>query len=221
MKLFTMLVKYDQTVPHAIEVFKANRDANTDGWGCKDIGLNLEATRQLISLMKATKKPTYMEIMAETPEACRKSAQFAIDAGVDVVIGGHYDEETASLLARADIEYYPFIGRLEGNPRTLYGEIDDIVSEAIETSQKNISGVTLAVYRYEGNQEQLLHSLVQKLDKPLFVAGSVNSEKRIKQLKSLGVAGITIGTSFFDSDFVSSGSFTDNVNKAKQWIEEC
>lgn len=220
MELYTMLVQNDQTVSNALEVFQKNKQAKTNGWGCKDIGISPNDIKELVKEMKKTGKKVYLEIMADTVDDCRTSAKFAVDCDFDVALGGHYDQQVASVLANSNIEYYPFIGDLAGTPRVLQGTIEEIVQEAISVANKEVTGITMAVYRFKGDQEKLLQELVANINKPIIVAGSVNTEERIKQLAKAKISGITIGTSFFKQDFIKNAGFEENVNQVIDWIDE-
>lgn len=220
MKLLTMLVKEDRTISNAQQVFEDNKSASCENWGCKDIGIPLEKVKELVQTMKSANKQTVLEMMKDTEEECRASAHFAIECGFDKVLGGAYSKEISKLLKGENIDYYPFVGELVGNPRRLLGSVEDIVEEACRIASLDVTGITVAIYRFEGDKESLLSALVKRVQKPIVVAGSVNSKERIQELARYGISAITIGTSFFDKDFVKEGTFEDNVNKVEEWITE-
>ena len=220
MKLFTMLVWHDRTVENAFEVYKESKKSMCKDWGCKDIGIPKADIEKLISTIKADHNTTYMEMMGSTEQDFVNTANFAVKAKINVVIGGKYYDSVANILKENSIEYYPFIGELVGNPRVLKGTIEDIVKEAKTTAKKNVSGVTVAIYRFNGDKEALLNKLNSEIDAKIVVAGSVNSKERVQELAKNGIYGITIGSSFFQKDFVKDGSFADNVDECLNWIKE-
>jgi uncharacterized protein related to proFAR isomerase len=218
MKLFTMLVKNDQTVANAVEVYDNARQSNCSDFGCKDIGISKEEIKKLISKMKSDNNTTYMEMMGDEEADFVNSSKLAVECGIDVVIGGKYYDSVKEILDKSNVSYYPFIGTLVGTPRVLSGSVQDIIDEANAIAEKHVSGVTIAVYRYNGDKAELLKSMVEQISCNIVVAGSVNTKERVQELANNGIYGITIGSSFFNKDFVPNGDFKDNVNKCVEWI---
>ena len=58
------------------------------------------------------------------------------------------------------------------------GEVDEIIKDGKRTEDLGADGINLLVYRYTGNQKELLERCTKELKIPLIVAGSVNNFKK-------------------------------------------
>ena len=67
-ELIVMLTHNDVTVPNALEVFTSCRDLPVKYWGFKDHGLEPAAMKQLVDVMMANGKTTFLEVVSYTEE---------------------------------------------------------------------------------------------------------------------------------------------------------
>jgi hypothetical protein len=117
------------------------------------------------------------------------------------------------------IAYYPFAGRVRGHPSVLEGTIDEIADHASALESKDIQGIDLLAYRYVGDASSLLTTVVQRTDIPVVSAGSIASFDRILEVWKAGASRFTIGTAFFERQFVADGQFRDNVQAVANWLK--
>jgi phosphoribosylformimino-5-aminoimidazole carboxamide ribonucleotide (ProFAR) isomerase len=64
-----------------------------------------------------------------------------------------------------------------------------------------VYGIDLLGYRYTGDGAALNRQVVKAVSGPVCVAGSVDSYRRLSELKELDPWGFTIGSAFFDHRF--------------------
>ena len=123
-----------------------------------------------------------------------RSAKTAVELEVDYLMGGTRVDVVSKIIKSTDIKYLPFPGKIVGHPSVLEGTIDEITKSAIDlSSNKSVYGLDLLSYRFKGNVENLIKSVVDKSKVPIVSAGSIDSEERIKIVSDLGVWAFTIG----------------------------
>jgi phosphoribosylformimino-5-aminoimidazole carboxamide ribonucleotide (ProFAR) isomerase len=66
----------------------------------------------------------------------------------------------------------------------------------------------------------LLDQVVQATKIPIVSAGSIASFDRISEVWDCGAWGFTIGSAFFDGEFVPRGSFEENVLAVCNWLQQ-
>lgn len=213
-RLIAMMTQNDRTVPNARRLFEENKDANTDYWGFKDIGIGLDDARSLVEAMKAQGKTTFMEPLVEEEEECLAAVQFAIDCKFDYVVGMTFFESVAQLLKGTGIQYFPTCGRRAGIPRMLYGTHQEIVDDAKRIlAHDGVAGICLSIYRYvDGDPEAMAAEFAQKIKSPILVTGSINNEERLAFVRSLRPWGFTVGSALFDDCFGHFDKISDKVN---------
>ena len=89
-KLIVMLTWHDRTVEDSKEIFMAAKDAPSDLWGFKDVGLPKEQMKELVQIMKDAGKTTFMESLAHTEEETKAGVETAVECGFDWLLGAHY-----------------------------------------------------------------------------------------------------------------------------------
>lgn len=219
-KICAMLVQYDKTVPNALELFETVKNLDVDCWGFKDIGLPREDLLKLGKMMKETGKPLNMEIMTDTEDEWVESAIFAHEAGVENCMGGYYSKKVMDKCHELGMKYYPFIGRLEGNPHMLQGTPEEIIGLAKEAIDAGCDGICVPVYRFVGNIPELMKALNDNIDVPVCLAGSINSKERIDESIKYGISQLNIGSSFFTGDFAPNKGIAENIEQAMAWSKE-
>ena len=214
-RLIAMLTHNDVTSPKSMEIFLGAKDAPCEYWGFKDVGLSEHEMRQLAETMKANGKTIFMESLAYSEQDTLKSLRLAANCGVEYFLGGTYYESAADFAAANGIRISPFLGlRKDGK---LYGDIDELVAYAKERVKHNVFGINISAYRYEGDCEMLIKRLVAAVDKPISIAGSINSYERLVAAKDSGCWALTIGGAFFENKFGSG--FSEQITNVVQILE--
>ncbi|MEW6636000.1 MAG: 4-hydroxythreonine-4-phosphate dehydrogenase [Actinomycetota bacterium] len=200
-----MLTHQDRTVADAFEVYKEVRDAGLRYVGFKDVGLPFNELRALTAEIHAGGQEVMLEVVSERKEDELRSARAALDLDVDYLLGGTHAEEVRGILAGSGIRYFPFPGRVVGHPSLLRGSIAEITESARQLAQtEGVHGLDLLAYRYDGDVEALVRSVVGAVSVPVVAAGSVDSEERIRALSRAGVWGFTVGSAIFERRFGDS-----------------
>ncbi|WP_378941215.1 cupin domain-containing protein [Mesorhizobium sp. ANAO-SY3R2] len=200
-----MLTNQDRTVVDAIARLKDVLAAGVMHVGFKDIGLPFNELVSLSAAIKAAGATLYLEVVSLDEESERKSAQAAVDLGVDILMGGTRPEVVLPIIADKKIGYYPFPGKIVGHPSKLEGTIETIVESARQlTAIDGVSGIDLLAYRFDGNVEELMARVCQAVDKPVVIAGSIDNTERLETVAMSGASGFTIGTAAFNGAFSGS-----------------
>lgn len=215
-----MLTHHDQTVPDALELFKRIKDYPIMHWGFKDVGLSPEAMRDVVKSMKDAGKTTFLEVVSLSEEEGLRGAQLAVDFSFDILMGTVFFPSIGEYLKDKPVRYYPFPGRVHSHPSILDGTIDEIVAHACELESYGVHGLDLLTYRYNGEAFHLLKQVVQATKIPIVSAGSIATFDRITEVWDAGAWGFTIGSAFFDRQFVPEGSFEENILAVCNWLQE-
>ncbi len=213
-KLIVMLTHHDVTVPDSKRIFLEAKDAPADFWGFKDVGLPEDEMRDLVSCMKDAGKSTFIEILASDEAGGLKSAKLAAECKFDYILGTHYFKSIHELADANQIKYLPFIGTRRDHK--LYGEVDEIIAEAKEVLAKGTFGVNLPGFRYVGDAPALITRLVQSVDKPVSVVGSIDSFERLDLIKATNPWMFTIGGAFFEKKF--GDTFSEQIKVVTDYL---
>lgn len=217
-ELIAMLTHNDKTVDNARKVFADSVAAPTQHWGFKDTGLPTSELALLARDMKAAGKTVHFESLEEEESRCLTAAQFAVDNGLDYLIGMAFHPSVAKLLAGAQVAYLPTCGGRSGIPRMLHGSIEDIVGDATRI-RPQVDGVTLSLYRWtDGDPGLLGKAFVDEVKSPVVVTGSINSTERMDEIARLSPWGITVGSALFDDAF-GAGSFAAGLSWMRQYFD--
>ncbi len=215
-----MLTYNDQTVDKAMELFEECKDTPVTHWGFKDVGLPAQQMKQLVKAMKQAGKTTFLEVVSLSEEEGLAGAKLAVEAGFDILMGTVFFDSILDFLKDKPIEYYPFPGHVYSHPSILDGGIDEIVAHARFLESKGVQGMDLLSYRYVGDAAALLRAVVAATNVPIVSAGSIESYKRLEEVRDSGAWGFTIGSALFDKKFVPNGSFKDNILAVCNWLEK-
>jgi len=219
-ELIVMLTHHDQTVPDALDLFERTKEYPITHWGFKDVGLSPKEMARVVEAMKAAKKTTYLEVVSLSEEEGLQGARLAVDLGFDILMGTVYFPSIREYLKDKPVRYYPFPGHVHSHPSILDGTIDDIVAHACDLETYGVHGLDLLTYRYNGEASRLLKQVVESTKIPIVSAGSIASYDRIHEVWEAGAWGFTIGSAFFDRQFVPEGSFEENVLAVCNWLKE-
>ncbi len=180
-----MLTLGDQTVKTCLEVFDSISDTGLKHVGFKDIGVDRATLAELHGRIKSTGAVSYMEVVSTTSEACLNSARYALDLGVDRLLGGFEVAATMELLAGSGIAYYPFPGRPEGHPTRLHGSPADVAADCARMEQAGCAGADLLAYRaVDAAPLALVEAARAALSGELIVAASIDTPDRIGALEA-------------------------------------
>jgi len=219
-ELIVMLTHQDRTVQDALQLFERTRDYPITHWGFKDVGLSPEEMQRVVTAMKAAGKITFLEVVSLSEEEGLRGARLAVDLGFDILMGTVFFPSIGEYLKDKPVRYYPFPGHVHSHPSILDGTIDEIVAHARELESYGAHGLDLLTYRYAGDAAHLLTQVVQATQVPIISAGSIASFERITEVWDSGAWGFTIGSAFFESQFVPNGSFEENVLAVCNWLQQ-
>jgi len=202
MEFIFMLTHHDATVAHALDVYDEIRDLPLRYVGFKDVGQPTSTLKELARRIHADGREAMIEVVSERAEDELRSISAATEVGVDWVLGGTHVDEALDVLNGSGLRYCPFPGRVVGHPSILEGTIGEIAGSAADlTSHNSVAGLDLLAYRYAGDVEALVASVVSAVEKPVIAAGSVDSVERIDALRKLGVWAFTVGGAVFEAAF--------------------
>ena len=219
-ELIVMLTHHDQTVPNALELFDRTKEYPITHWGFKDVGLPPKEMQTIAKAMKDAGKTAFLEVVSLSEEEGLQGARLAVELGFDILMGTVFYPSIGEYLKDKQIRYYPFPGHVHSHPSILDGTIDEIVAHACELEAYGVQGLDLLTYRYNGQASRLLEQVVQATNIPIVSAGSIASFERINEVWEAGAWGFTIGSAFFDQQFVPDSSFEQNVLAVCNWLKE-
>ena len=199
-----MLTWHDFTVDNAAAIFEQCKDSQASYWGIKESPLSPAQMRQLFDRIKECGKKTVLEVVAYTEEEGLAGAVRAVECGCDILMGTKYFDSINDFCLDHGLKYMPFVGSIAGRPTVLSGDIDDIIAEAQSYVDKGVYGINLLGYRYTGDAAKLNRALIDKVNTPVCLAGSINSYRRLDEVKEAAPWAFTIGSAFFEKQFGDS-----------------
>lgn len=203
-KFIFMLTRNDSTIPDALERLDDVLAAGIKHIGFKDIGMPIEYLMLLSNKIKASGGTVYLEVVSLDEASEVNSALAAIKLDVDVLMGGTRPSIILPIIKNKNILYFPFCGKVAGHPSILLGSISEIVEHAKQISNiEGVDGIDILAYRFKGNVPQLIKSVCSSINKPVYIAGSIDSKARIQSVIEGGGAGFTIGTAALDNLFAT------------------
>lgn len=217
-KLIVMLTHHDRTVGNAMEIFESCKDTKAEYWGFKEVGIPLDEMKRLCAMMKEAGKTTFLEVVAYTEKECLEGAKMAGECGFDYLMGTMYFDSIRDYAKEAGLKYLPFVGKIVGRPSVLEGTVEGIVEEAKGLLEKGVDGFDLLGYRFTGDPVELNNTFVKEAGAPVCLAGSVDSYKRLDEVKTSGSWAFTIGGAFFENKF--EGSFAEQIDKVVEYMEK-
>ncbi|MBQ5551827.1 MAG: hypothetical protein IIT32_12270, partial [Bacteroidales bacterium] len=73
-------------------------------------------------------------------------------------------------------------------------------------------------YRYTGDAVELSRQLINAVNAPICLAGSIDSMQRLQEVKELSPWTFTIGSAFFENKF--GESFSEQIDRVCEFIEQ-
>lgn len=213
MNFIFMLTRDDRTIPNALETLCAIAPLNLAHIGFKDIGADLETLRAINQQIQSTGAQSYLEVVATSPAAALNSARMAVEIGVNHLLGGTQVQATLDILKNTTIKYYPFPGTPTGHPTKLVGSPIQIQTDTTNFIAQGCAGVDLLAYRAtDSDPIALIKAASHALgDKPLIVAGDINSPQRIAAVRNAGATAFTIGSAAFNLSFSPATTLTGQL----------
>jgi hypothetical protein len=199
MEFIFMLTSDDRTVDNALTVYRELAGGRLRLAGFKDVGATTDTLRALTDAMHADGRPVFLEVVSISRDDELRSIETAIAIGVDYVLGGTHVDDALPLLHGEKPRYYPFPGTVVGHPSELRGSIGEIADHAARiTAADGVHGLDLLAYRNRTvDPASLVGAVVAATPVPVIVAGSLDSEARIKAVARAGAWGFTIGQAIF------------------------
>jgi 2-keto-3-deoxy-6-phosphogluconate aldolase len=218
-----MLTKNDTTVPNAFEVLESVKDTGLKYIGFKDVGATPELQKKLADAAHEAGMTVFLEVVSITEADEKNSVAAGIKAGVDWILGGTFADESAKALEGTNIKFAPFPGRIVGHPSILEGTQEEIAEHAAKLVKiPEVGGVDLLAYRHQTIDPVALTAATVKAiaPKPLIAAGSVVTEKQIKDLAGAGAWGFTIGSAIFDAKLPGEKDVPSQVRTALRFAAQ-
>lgn len=211
-----MLTSNDRTVSNALEVMQVVRETGLEHIGFKDIGASPEAQKEITQVARAAGMTVYLECVSTSLSDEIVAMESAVAAGVDWVLGGTFPEESARILQGTGIKFAPFPGIIVGHPSELRGTIREIADHASRLMEiDGVDGVDLLAYRHRSvNVPELIATVVDAVDGPVIVAGSVTSRDQVRAISDAGAWGFTIGSAIFDGALPGEADLLSQMRSA-------
>lgn len=201
-ELIVMLTHHDFTVVDAAEIFRRCKNSKARCWGMKEHPLPPQQMSDLYAQMKACGKTTFLEVVAYSEAEGMAGAELAVKCGCDVLMGTSFSESISAYCQEHRLKYMPFVGQVTGRPSVLSGSVESMVAEAHECLAKGAYGIDLLGYRYDGDAPEMIRQFLAKMNAPVCVAGSIDSYKRLDEIKAMAPWAFTIGSAFFEGRFL-------------------
>ena len=216
--LIVMLTHNDKTVLNAYEIFEQCKNSKAEFWGFKEESLPLEEMKKLYKYMKNLGKTTFLEVIAYDEANGLKGAKIALECGVDILMGTVFYDSINQFCKNNNLKYMPFVGQVSQRPSILEGDIDNMILEANNYIKKGAYGIDILGYRYTGNPIELNKKFVNNVNAPVCIAGSINSYKRLDEIKDANPWAYTIGGAFFENKF--GKDFEEQINEVCDYMQD-
>ena len=185
-KIIIMLTHNDKTVPDAIEIFDENKDLPIQYWGFKDVGMEPAKMKILCDKMHEAGKTAFLEVVSYSEEECMRGAKLAVDCGFDYLLGTLYYDSVAAYIKEHGLKYCPFAGKVSQSPSILEGTVEEMLAQEAKFAENGVYGTDLLGYRYvDGDPNVLAAEYIKNAKRPVFLAGSIGSEERMKLVKEM------------------------------------
>lgn len=202
-----MLTFQDKTVSDAKSVYQKIQNTGLRYVGFKDIGLGFKELKELSCLIHDGGQKVMLEVVSTSKEDEIRAASNAAELGVDYLLGGSHADEVSKIIGGSGIKYFPFPGKVLDHPSKLRGSIEELVKSARTLAAiQNVNGLDLLAYRYNGDVELMMNTVVKAIEIPVIVAGSIDSDERIRSVIQSGAWGFTMGSALFDGSYLSDSN---------------
>lgn len=217
-KLIVMLTYNDKTVENALEIFNECKNLDVDFWGIKTDPLPLEKMSEFVQAVHAINKIAVFESVCYTEEEGISDARKAAHCKCDILMGTVFSNTINSYCKENGIKYMPFIGRPSLVPSILNGTPEEIAADINSAITNGTFGVDFLAYRHTKNAKTILDQVLTSNNKTnICIAGSVDSFKKLDQIKKLNASFFTIGSAFFNKRF--GNSIPEQIEKVINYIK--
>ena len=127
-------------------------------------------------------------------------------------MGTVYHQSVFEYLATQDIKFLPFCGKVSGSPSILEGTFDEIIDDAKGLLAKGVDGIDLLAFRH-ADGAGLAEAYCKAIDKPVVIAGSINSPARLEFINKINPWAFTMGSALFTENFAPGKSFRENLQE--------
>ncbi len=202
-----MLTSNDRTISDARERVEEALEGGVRHIGFKDVGLPFAELKAVADEIRSVGGRSYLEVVSLDETSELASARSAVDLDVDCLLGGTRAAQVTEVTRRHPIRYYPFPGQIVDHPSVLKGPVDTIVDSAKRLAElEHVHGLDLLAYRFDGDVPDLMTQVCKAVEKPVIMAGSIDSDERVNACATAGAAGFTVGTAAFAEVFPAKGS---------------
>ncbi len=206
LRFIFMLTRNDKTVADAMDHLQTALREGVRHIGFKDVGLPVADLKTLNRAIKEGGATSYLEVVSLDRDSEVASARAAVEIGVDILLGGTRVDDVLPVIAGSDLEYCPFPGHITGHPSVLEGSIEEITESARRlAAREGVHGLDLLAYRATCDVPALMRSVCAAVDKPVYMAGSIDTPEQVDAVKASGAAGFTIGTAALDGKYPATG----------------
>ena len=217
--VLSMLTEHDITIPNADLIFEQNKHSKVKYWGFKDVGISQTKRAALARLMLNAGKKTVYEALTTDEDDCLEHAKFAVDCQVSMFLGMTFFERVSELLKQNNIDYFPSVGKREGD-NLLRGSAEEMIKEAQFIQQQDCHGIRLSVFRYlDGDPEEMGLKVLGSINIPFLITGSINTYQKLDFIKRVKPFGFTIGGSLLFTDDFAKGSVAEKLDIVKDYVQ--
>lgn len=217
-KLIVMLTHNDRTVSNAAEIFNSCKNSKAEIFGFKEEGIPFAEMKKLFETMKNCGKITALEVVAYNEEECLDAAEKAVECQCNFLMGTKFFDSVNNFCRKNNLKYMPFVGEITGRPSVLEGTLESMIYEAKICLSKGVFGIDLLGYRYTGDAVALNKNFVAQINAPVCIAGSVNSYKRLDEVKAANSWAFTIGGAFFENKF--GENFSEQIDTVCNYMKK-
>lgn len=217
-KLIVMLTHNDRTVSNAAEIFNSCKNSKAEIFGFKEEGIPFAEMKKLFETMKNCGKITALEVVAYNEEECLDAAEKAVECQCNFLMGTKFFDSVNNFCRKNNLKYMPFVGEITGRPSVLEGTLEGMIDEAKICLSKGVFGIDLLGYRYTGDAVALNKNFVAQINAPVCIAGSVNSYKRLDEVKAANSWAFTIGGAFFENKF--GEDFSEQIDTVCNYMKK-
>lgn len=218
--VLSMLTENDVTVPDAGAIFEENRHSKVLYWGFKDAGTNHTSGAALARQMRNAGKRTVYEALTTDEAVCLEDARFAVDCKFSLFLGMKYFRSVSELLKQNDVDYYPSVGKREGENR-LRGAPEELIKEARAAREDGCHGIRLSVFRYlDGDPQRMGEQVLSGIGMPFLITGSVNTYEKLDFVRRMKPWGFTIGGSLLFSNAFAPGSVAEKLDLVQDYVRK-
>jgi len=208
-----MLTRNDVTVANALDLLDEVLQTGVAHIGFKDVGLDPSAMQTVVDRIHEAGRQAHLEVVSLTESDELRSAEVALQLGVDFLIGGTRWRQVKQLLGDSKTQYFPYPGEIQGHPAVLLGSREQILTDVLAMKEA-IDGINLLAYRHVTIPgEEILQFIQGAAGVPVICAGSINSLDRVRTVSAEGTWAFTIGAAVLDGLIVPGETLSVQIEQ--------